>query len=105
MSKSIAPEPIRWDCHGCGFAISDHKGTVSIPEPWPGQTEPLNWRPYHDACLPDPNRYGIPVEDLRTPAGLIRWTAHLYSKRWAHETNWHHVISAAVPRKGSGAIV
>lgn len=99
------PTQIHWTCRECGFRVADRAGTLSLPLPYLGQPEPLHWHPYHYECQRDGERYDIPIEGVRTAEGIVRWTAHLYAKRWAPETDWHRVIGAAVPQRGSGAAV
>ncbi|MDO5535398.1 MAG: hypothetical protein Q4F65_12200 [Propionibacteriaceae bacterium] len=97
---------IEWECVACGSLIAENDGTVSVPLPYPTQPAPLLWSPLHDVCEDQSeSRYGIPVEQLRTAAGIVRWTAHIYAKNWGHRTDWHRRVCGAVPMVGSGAYV
>ena len=90
---------IPWTCDTCGFPIPDRAGVLGVPfvqlANWP-DTEPI-WRPLHNACI-DPARdvYGIDVEQIRTPAGLLRWTVHLMEKSWFPDSNWRGVLATVM---------
>lgn len=52
------------------------------------------WWALHDACGPDADdlRYWLAIERIRTPLALIKWTAHLYGKRWFDDTTWMDIL-------------
>jgi hypothetical protein len=55
------------------------------------------WHAHHDRCMPDEGRdsYDISVEQIRTWAGLVRWTAHLMEKNWLPVSDWDGVLREA----------
>ena len=57
----------------------------------------LYWVPANGEDI-DPERdiYGVPVEELRDAAGVLRWTAHLMEKTWAARSTWPLVIRHAL---------
>ena len=95
---------ITWTCDNCGSEISDGAGVLGVPfvqlSNWP-DTEPT-WRPLHNACI-DPSRdvYGLDIETVRTPVGLLKWTAHLIEKPWIGDTNWAGILRTAVAADGT----
>lgn len=52
------------------------------------------WWALHDNCGPDPDdlEYWIAIERVRTVLALVRWTAHLYDKRWFADTTWMDIL-------------
>lgn len=84
-----------WTCTACNFPIADGAGTVAAPcseiadPPMFG----ITWQPRHTRCADDlHDYYGVPVEELRDPAGVLTWTAHLLGKVWVANSNWDDVI-------------
>jgi hypothetical protein len=55
------------------------------------------WHTHHDRCMPEPGRdsYDIGAEQVRTWAGLVRWTTHLMAKRWLDVSDWDDVLREA----------
>lgn len=56
--------------------------------------QPPRWSVEHEACA-TPVGYVIPVEQLRTPAQLAHWTAHLWEKDWFRHTRWDAIARHA----------
>lgn len=52
------------------------------------------WWALHDDCGPEPDdlEYWIAIERVRTVLALIKWTAHLYDKRWFADTTWMDIL-------------
>lgn len=103
-------------CSECGEIIDDGDGWIEcdvlaagarlattvqvIGSGW----EPIPWEARHSWCDPDIDStvpeelrdfhetYYFDVSEIRTLAGLIRWTSHLYGKAWVTETDWDEVL-------------
>lgn len=63
----------------------------------------VRWLVHHAACNPRPNDVDtwIPVEQVRTPAGLLSWTLHLMGQcNTAEETDWISFVYRALHRNG-----
>lgn len=72
-----------WQARGDGLSVAH---LMEYPSPAP-------WHVQHDACVePDSSMYELAVEDVRTPAQLLAFTAHLMAKSWLEATNWDHLI-------------
>lgn len=52
------------------------------------------WTSVHYKCDPSPESddYWIDVARIRTPANVMRWTAHLSSKNWWRFTHWDDLL-------------
>ena len=52
------------------------------------------WWALHDTCGPDAEdlQYWLAIERVRTPLAMIKWTAHLYGKRWFDDTTWMDIL-------------
>ena len=88
-----------WDCTACGFPIADGTGIVAAP--YTEINDPpmfgIGWQARHVACTADlDDYYGVPVEEIRDPAGVLTWTAHLLGKVWIANSNWDDVIRATL---------
>lgn len=109
---------IEWKCVVCGFAIADGDGWLQADMsevmdyedavvawgakyPDTGHTmaelsehpDRVPWRALHSVCDPRGGEpYTIGVEDVRTPWGLVKWSAHLLEKTWLPSTNWDDVL-------------
>lgn len=113
-----APKLI-WPCDVCKKPIADGTGYLHISaaglsaykrdlavwyEEHPGtfhnlgelmdMPDEVRWEAHHHDCDPDSDTadYWFRVSEVRTHAGLLRWTAHLMGKSWIGDTNWDHVI-------------
>ncbi|WP_458317879.1 hypothetical protein [Mycolicibacterium brisbanense] len=65
--------------------------------------KPAKWQVHHGKCDPDPDApdYWFAVERCRTPAAMLRWTAHLLGKGWfAEETDWSDFVYRTLRRSG-----
>lgn len=113
------PEEIDWECE-CGDLVADGEGALLVLhyqydeyrealESWearrPSSGRALSvsylmehpgtvpWRVLHDDCTdPDAPLYEIGVENLRTPAQLLAYTAHLMTKSWLECTDWDYLL-------------
>ena len=92
---------IVWLCDVCGGEIEDGAGVVCIgygeireAERAKDNASPAKWHVVHFGCPCDAfsRKYDIPVEALRTPEGVLRWSDHLDQKTWLPFTNWHEFI-------------
>lgn len=55
----------------------------------------LPWRILHLVCrAQDDDAYEIDIEQVRTPAGIDRWTTHLRSKNWLPLTDWDELVGS-----------
>lgn len=118
-----APERLSWRCEECGNFVGDGRGVLAIrhdevamyyeaEEGWRAEAGPFpsvahlmehppaaRWHAQHDACFePDSSMYEIAVEDVRTPAQLLAFTAHLMGKTWLEATDWDRLILEACNR-------
>ena len=55
------------------------------------------WHAHHDRCMPPEGEssYDVDVGQVRTWAGLVRWTVHLMGKRWLEFSDWDDVLREA----------
>lgn len=107
---------VTWPCAICGIDIEDGAGDLVIDQTavadaetaWAtyrqGRSKVISldvlaaapadvpWRAIHDSCTPEADEYAIPIEGVRTPAGLLAWTAHLMGMVWLPRTNWVDLI-------------
>lgn len=83
------------------LARSIRRGWLSMYDDW----KPVPWQAWHWWCDPNPEDESIPeeertyyptyhfeVSEVRTLAGLIRWTVDLRGKAWIDGTNWDDVL-------------
>ena len=60
------------------------------------------WRTHHHGCTTNSaSTYGIPVEELRTFADVLNWTAHLLEKPWLSGTNWYSMLRVCTGKSDS----
>lgn len=120
LSATPAPAKLEWPCVACHTPIADHDGYLhvlfedidrardtrrrdSLDDRAPTLAEilasppPAKWRAMHVGCDPDLDApgYWIPVQEARTHARLLWWTAHLMGKTWLRDTNWDDFIKKA----------
>lgn len=113
---------IGWTCEVCGFpatglngfvmvrmfdvqqaevAEQDTPDEISLTDITADQINVLTarWHVFHDQCRPDETQtgfwYTVPIAEVDTFPGLVRWTAHLMEKTWLIHTNWNEVLAAA----------
>uniref|UniRef100_UPI003F497C95 hypothetical protein n=1 Tax=Streptomyces achromogenes TaxID=67255 RepID=UPI003F497C95 len=67
--------------------------------------EQASWRAHHGRCDPDRDggHYRIAVDQLRTRADLLGWTAHLMGKGWLCHTDWPDLLREA--RRGGKRLI
>lgn len=110
-------DKIEWICDGCGNAIEDGGGYLTVDESkvkevrrevdevngYPriyGWQELLDrpdfvkWQALHGACDPrsEFGDYSIEVERVRTARHALGWTLHLHGKTWTGATDWNSFI-------------
>lgn len=75
----------------------DEDGTVSFNVMGSDQPpDPVGWAVQHTECARfEGQEYVVPVEHLRDPWELVRWTAHLMEKNWLPYTDWDSLLQAA----------
>lgn len=83
---------------------AEHPGTIHTLGELMDLPDDVPWQVHHHACDPNPETgdYWFSVNEVRTHAGLLRWTAHLMGKRWLDATNWSAVIRDQADRGGLG---
>lgn len=115
---------LQYMCEVCGNEIADDQGGIAVSykeiheyeeahrkfddEHDDGHGVSFNMREYSDANLPDwahwwtvhwtcstvVNPYEVPVEDVRTHAGVVHWVSHLLEKSWLQSTDLHKWLNA-----------
>jgi hypothetical protein len=109
-----------WRCDVCRRPIADGAGYVCVnrdairaynarAEAWEAEhvvdgfytagalfdhPELVPWKRLHTRCDPDVDAddYFIVVSQLRSPAAVLRWCAHLGEKEWLDRTTWSDVL-------------
>lgn len=86
------------------------------PEPAPGELpprvdlstlltdnypEPVPWRAFHTACVPEAFSYHVPLNDLSSWESVIDWTAHVADKGWMTDTDWSTVLRGLIRRRST----
>lgn len=102
-------------CDGCGDRVEPGTGFLRCPierfqrvenahETFPDgfaleelQALPgrASWTVIHMECLvvdAESNTYEIPIEEVLTLAGLLRWAAQLGDKTWLQYTDWYDLL-------------
>lgn len=90
-----ATEP-RWQCSTCGKP-ADKNAALVVSIDHAVLRGDADWGVIHHDCPrpPLPNPYEIAVEEADTWAKIANWTAHLWEKEWAHQTNLAGLIRKA----------
>lgn len=57
--------------------------------------ELVSWVVHHETCEPNTCGYCIPVAEISTFKGLIKWTGHLMEKAWLTDTDWNSLLTDA----------
>lgn len=87
-------ESLRPEVDPDATAFERLKASLITPEQLLSMPPKAHWWAIHRSCDPDVNSgsYWIDVGKVRTQADVLRWTAHLMSKRWLIDTDWRQLI-------------
>ncbi len=117
----MSDDQIQWLCHQCSAPIENATGYLAMDvealrsyEVDPGNTdgaatpvtdetlealadspEQLQWLAFHTTCGEESSLAGpyvIPIEEVRTPRGLLSWTGQLGEKPWLRSTDWFDLL-------------
>ena len=85
---------IVWKCEACGTPIFGDTGYLGARHEEINSWGPIHWAAMHDRCLLDDYQYSVDLYQLRTPAQVLSWTAHLAGKNWYERSDWHDLMAA-----------